>query len=144
MARRMTESEYKGLGLAILIGSIIMAVVKIADAIGYTAPLTVCGAGVLLFIWQKVRRNSKRLKFLRDKYKDEEVVQRIFHHRFWQGQTSEQLIDSLGKPASIDKKVFKMNTRDTWKYDPRGVNRYGLRITLDDGIVIGWDQKSRQ
>jgi len=41
----------------------------------------------------------------------------------------------------IDEKVLKSKTKQTWKYQPTGVNRYALRIHLDDEIVVGWDDK---
>jgi hypothetical protein len=69
-------------------------------------------------------------------------VQRILQRNFWEGQTSAQLLDALGSPASIDKKLLKTKTREVWKYNHRGANRYGLRITLDENLVSGWDQKS--
>lgn len=33
-------------------------------------------------------------------------------------------------------------TREIWKYGQTGHNRYGLRITLDDEVVTGWDRKN--
>lgn len=66
---------------------------------------------------------------------------RIYNHRYWQGQTAEQLVDSLWKPRGVDKKLLKTMKREVWKYDPRGVNRYGLSISLDNDIVSGWDHK---
>jgi len=62
-------------------------------------------------------------------------------HTFWQGQTSDQLLESLGSPKDVDKKLLATRKREVWKYNRRGVNRYGLRITLDNDIVAGWDQK---
>jgi hypothetical protein len=41
----------------------------------------------------------------------------------------------------VDRKLLKTMKREIWKYNPRGVNRYGLRITLDNDIVSGWDHK---
>jgi hypothetical protein len=37
--------------------------------------------------------------------------------------------ESLGGPHGVDKKVLKTVKREVWKYNPRGVNRCGLRIT---------------
>ena len=61
---------------------------------------------------------------------------------FWQGQTPSQLLDSIGNPVDIDKKVMKTKTKKVWKYNETGKGRYGLRITLEDGEVVGWDNKS--
>ena len=51
------------------------------------------------------------------------------------------LIDSLGQPQDIDTKVLKTKKKEIWKYNHNGGNRFGLRITLDNDIVVGWDQK---
>lgn len=83
---------------------------------------------------------KKHAERLRTKY-PETVVQRMISERVWQGQTSTELADSLGNPSNVDRKLLATRTREIWKYYPRGVNRYGLRITLDDGIVVGWDFK---
>jgi hypothetical protein len=83
---------------------------------------------------------KKHAAHLRTKY-PETVVQRMISERVWQGQTSTELADSLGSPSSVDRKLLATRTREIWKYYPRGVNRYGLRITLDDGMVVGWDSK---
>lgn len=60
---------------------------------------------------------------------------------FWVGQTSEMLIEALGRPADVEERVLKTKRKHVYKYQPTGANRYALRITLDDGIVVGWDQK---
>lgn len=75
------------------------------------------------------------------KYKDEDLVDALLNETFWQGQTAEQLRDSLGEPLDIDQKVLKTKVKEVWKYEQTGKNRYGLKITLDDGVVVGWDQK---
>lgn len=62
-------------------------------------------------------------------------------HRYWHGQTAEQLVDSIGSPLGVDKKLLKTMKQEVWKYNSRGINRYGLRITLDNDIVSGWDHK---
>ncbi len=75
------------------------------------------------------------------KYKDEELVQDLLDETFWQGQTAEQLRDSLGEPLDIDEKVLKTKTKEVWKYQQTGKNRYALKITLENGVVVAWDQK---
>jgi hypothetical protein len=43
--------------------------------------------------------------------------------------------------VDIDTKVMKQFTRHVYKYNQSGKGRYRLRITLEDGIVVGWEQK---
>lgn len=96
-------------------------------------------AGGFFYVSHLVAKNKRER--LMAKYGDPSVVDRIMRKMFWQGQTPEQLRDSLGSPADIDSKVMKSRSRQVWKYHPAGKNRYRLRITLDDGYVVGWDQK---
>jgi len=61
---------------------------------------------------------------------------------FWQGQTPEQLVDSIGHPVDVDKKVLKTKSKEVWKYNQTGKGRFSLRITIENDLVVGWDKKS--
>ena len=84
----------------------------------------------------------KRIAYLRRKYSEEDIVQKILQGYFWSGQTAEQLYDSLGPPVDVDSKMLKTKTKEVWKYRHQGANRYGLRITVENGCVAGWDNKA--
>ena len=84
---------------------------------------------------------KKRRETLLAKYSDVKIVDRIIRRAFWLGQTQEQLLDSLGHPLDIDEKVLKTKIKETWKYKRVGKNRFALRITLENSVVIGWEQK---
>jgi hypothetical protein len=90
----------------------------------------------------KKRSRDERLAYLRAKYRDEGIIQALINGQFWQGQTASQLADALGDPHAIDDVQLKSRKREIWKYRPIGVNRYGLRITLDDDLVAGWVEKN--
>lgn len=83
---------------------------------------------------------AKRIR-LSMKYKNEQLIEALMDETFWQGQTADQLRDSLGEPLDIDQKVLKTKTKEIWKYQQTGKNRYALKITLENGVVVGWDQK---
>lgn len=68
----------------------------------------------------------------------EEIAARIVAHRVWQGMTVEQLIESWGSPADVDREIIKTRTKETWKYGQTGKNRFANRVYLENGIVIGW------
>jgi hypothetical protein len=142
MTKRLTKAEDSALGLLIVLGVVVACAAFIVQAVGITTVLAILAAVIIAIFWYKAMQRRKRLEYLRNKYHDEAIVQRILGHGFWEGQTAEQLVDSIGNPLSVDHKTFKATTRQIWKYDRRGANRYGLRITLDGGIVVGWDQKS--
>jgi len=81
------------------------------------------------------------MNMLIEKYGDEEVVQLILHNDFWQGQTQEQLLDSLGMPLDVDQKVMKTKIKEVWKYKQTGKNRYALKIVVENGVVVSWEHK---
>ena len=55
-------------------------------------------AWVLLAKYQKKKRWEQRRAELLTKYGSAEIVRRIMDRMFWEGQTLEQLIDSIGRP----------------------------------------------
>lgn len=69
------------------------------------------------------------------------TADRIMRGEIWVGQTREQLVESLGQPEDRDVKVLKTKTKEVFKYQRTGANRYALRITLDDDVVVGWEDK---
>jgi len=87
------------------------------------------------------KRQQARRAQLMEKYRDAKIVDMIMKKQFWQGQTTKQLLDSLGRPRDIDQKVLKTKTKETWKYHETGKNRYALKIILENNEVVGWDQK---
>ena len=62
--------------------------------------------------------------------------------KFWTGQTEEMLAESLGPPVAVDKQVLKTKRKEIWKYGETKKNQFSLRITLENGRVVSWDQKS--
>jgi hypothetical protein len=142
VTKRISKAEASLLGVLLIVGAIVLAAEKIFEAAVYIVPLISFAVIIGAFAWHGRNKRRKRLEYLRSKYLDETIVQRIVHRGYWEGQTSEQLTDSLGAPVGVDKKITKTRTREVWKNNRRGANRYGLRITVDDGIVSGWDQKS--
>lgn len=93
-------------------------------------------AGAVAFWGYRQRRRQ-----LTARYRDPEIARRIMQRVVWQGETREQLRESFGEPADIDQKVLKTKSKEVWKYRPTGKNRFGLKVTLDDGIVVAWDMK---
>lgn len=86
-------------------------------------------------------KTKKRRNFLLNKYKDDSIVDRIMKELIWQGMSEEQLIDSWGKPIAKDHKVYKTKTSGTYKYNQIGKNRFGSRVQLENGVVVGWYRK---
>jgi hypothetical protein len=103
--------------------------------------LALLAVAVLVFLFARWALAQRR-KHLIERYGDAETADRIMKAMFWRGQTAEQLRDALGKPADIDQTVLKTKVKEIWKYQPTGKRRYAVKITLDDGVVVGWEDKS--
>lgn len=99
-------------------------------------------AGPALLTW-KIWITAGRRRHIRAKYPKGDVAQKVLQRQLWIGQTAEQLVDAFGRPSSIDQKVSKTKSKETWRYDRRKGKRFGLRITIEDGAVTGWDEKAR-
>lgn len=96
---------------------------------------------VKLYIARK--RHQEWLRYLNQKYNnDQYIVNGILNNEYWQNQTAEQLMDSIGCPDDVDKQVMKTKTKEVWKYGKIQRGQYSLRINIENNIVVGWDKKN--
>ncbi|MFU6377862.1 hypothetical protein ACM792_21985 [Metapseudomonas otitidis] len=140
MGRRSTKGEGALIGVALLIGAPVLAFQKISEAGALPVVIGVLAVGAALWGAMKFASRARRVAYLRKKY-DEDTVKRILNGTIWERMTEEQLVDCIGRPLAIDHKNLKTIDRQVWKYYRRGVNRYGLRVTIENGRVSGWDSK---
>ena len=142
MAKRISKLETQLIAWGLIVGVPIYGISQLDKAIGW-APLF---GGIIAIIggviWYKSAQTKKRREYLMTKYKDAALVKKLMEQTIWQGQTAGQLRDSLGNPEDIDEKVLKTKKKEVWKYHHQSANRYGLRITLDNDVVVGWDHKA--
>ncbi len=89
----------------------------------------------------KEKQEEQRRAFICSKYGSTEIAERIISRTVWVGETAEQLRDSFGPPLDIDEKVLKTKKKEIWKYVRKGANRYGLKFTVENDVVVGWDEK---
>ena len=114
---------------------------SIAEFLGSACIYGLClGPLVLVVINFSLQRSRK--KRLIAKY-GEEVAKRILEKEVWQGMTSEMVIDSIGKPKSVDESVLKTKKKEVWKYKSIGKGQYASRIILENDVVIGWEENRR-
>ncbi len=92
---------------------------------------------------EQQQRFRERYNGLMEKYHSAEIVEKIMRGEFWEGMTKDMLLDARGEPIDTDEQVFKSKVRETLKYGRMGRNRYGLRITLENDVVIGWRQSNQ-
>ena len=142
MAKRMAKAETQGIAALIVIGLPVYGVMKLEESVGWGFILAIVALVIGLIIFFQAFQKKQRRDSLMAKYQDENLVKALMSRSFWQGQTAEQLVDSLGRPHSVDQKALKTKKKEVWKYNHEGGNRYGLRITLDNDQVVGWDQKT--
>ena len=141
MPKRKTQEGVNWKLLFLVVGLPVIALVILGQAVGWPQMIIgfclFCGLFFLIKLVGRMRRHST----LMEKYGDEDLVKDIEQSYYWKGQTADQLRDALGDPDDIDEQVLKTKVKSVWKYDHRGGNRYGLRINLDDEVVVGWTQK---
>lgn len=97
--------------------------------------LLIVGTGRVL----AAKRIEERFQFLMGKYNHAEIACRIMDNQLWRGQTAEQLVDMRGEHAVRKKEMKKNMTKvETWKYEQTGKNRFNVKITLENDIVVSW------
>ena len=57
----------------------------------------------------------------------------------WMGLTGDQISAYLGEPTSKDTRVSESRTTEIWRYEHMGSNRDDTRITVEGGVVTGWE-----
>ena len=90
---------------------------------------------------RRAEETQRRKEEIYQKYGRTEIADKIINATIWVGETKEQLEDSLGKPIDVDEVVLKTKRKEVWKYCPKGTNRFGLRITMENDVAVGWDEK---
>ncbi len=141
MTKRLTKKEMEGIVWLIIIGLPILLIMNFVNAIGWSIFIIIVIVIIVFSIKHQNKKKKEKIAYLTSKYHDEEIVNRIMGKIIWQGQTSEQLIDSLGNPLDIDEKILKTKKKEIWKYHSDGRNRFRLRITLEQDLVVGWDKR---
>ena len=95
---------------------------------------------VILTISYFLFRNQIKSYFLMRKYDDQKIVDRIMKKILWEGAKYEHIIDTYGRPESIDLKILRGKKREILKYDYDEKRKTFLfRITLENDNVIGWE-----
>ncbi len=80
-------------------------------------------------------------KYLMSKYGDAALVDLIMAKQIRQGMTLDQLVESWGRPADIDQKVYKTKIKYTYKYNQTGRNRFRDRVFVENDVVVGWQDR---
>jgi 4-amino-4-deoxy-L-arabinose transferase-like glycosyltransferase len=143
----MAKKSDAGTGVLLVVGAIIAGFVAAYEwatknllIVGIVATLLILG--VVLARYVAAKRRQERFRALTERFGSEEIAQDIMTQKFWTGQTEEMLAESLGPPEAVDRQLLKTKRKEIWKYDEARKNQFSLRITLENGRVVSWDQKS--
>lgn len=143
----MAKKSNTGTGAVLVLGAIVAGLVAAYE--WAMKNLIIVGLVVILFMvaiifsrHQTSKRRKERLLALAERFGSEGIAQDIMLQKFWTGQTEEMLVESLGPPAGVDKQILKTKRKEVWKYGETRKNQFSLRITLENGRVVSWDQKS--
>lgn len=110
-------------------------------------------AFVGLFVFDRWLKNTKaeakrkaeeaafqqRWEYLRSRFGD--AASRVLSKTLLQGDTTEFVKEAFGAPVDVQEKVHKSKVTHTFCYQPQGKNRYGFRVKLENGLVVGWESK---
>ncbi|WP_297770200.1 hypothetical protein [uncultured Alcanivorax sp.] len=98
----MTKAETQGIAALIVIALPIYGAMKLGESVGWVSIVAIVASVVGVIIFVRAVQKKQRRESLMAKYKDEDLVLALMNRSFWQGQTAEQLVDSLGRPHSVD------------------------------------------
>jgi hypothetical protein len=130
------------LGLIIFAG--IMFAIAPRDvkvAVGLAAALVIS-----LVIWFALRSRRKADEAAANRYRElvarwgQEIADAITAAHIWQGMTSDQLVESRGRPDDIANEVTQRGTRSVYKYRQGSTRGFRLRVTLAGDVVTGWKE----
>ena len=90
--------------------------------------------------FQTQKRQHDRFVYLSNRF-GPEAANAIMAGQVWVGMPADMLLESKGRPVDTESKVLKTKSKETWKYQQFGKGRYALRVFLENGVVVGWDDK---
>ena len=106
----------------------------------YFAGFILVGAVVVWVLAQRGLRRLRRTLWMRQ-FEDADMVDTMMEGRIARGMTLDMVRAVWGDPADLDETVLKTKTKHEMKYDQKGKNRFGTRVYLENGIVVGWETK---
>lgn len=66
----------------------------------------------------------------------------IMRRQLWIGAPEPAVREIFGAPDDVEERVLKTKTKRILKYrDPSHAGRYVTKVTLDDGAVVGWEDR---
>ena len=101
------------------------------------AVVALFGAATAIRVGLRAFRRSSLMK----RFGDAAMVDTILEGRIARGMNADMVRAAWGEPADMDEVVLKTKSKHEMKYDETGKNRFGRRVYLEDGAVVGWEIK---
>ena len=108
--------------------------------------LILLGGFVFVVLWSSAAKKRAAQCAIDERFADlserfgAEAATDIIDGLYWQGGTSEMVVEALGEPEDVKEKVYKTKTKTTYFYQQIAKNRFALKIHFEDGVVVGWDE----
>ena len=149
MTKKMSKKESERMFIILVVTGIVWLAIMFTEAFNSGESIIILGIMIIAIVtifkflsWKKSNRDLiEKRQQLMDKYNDKEIVENIINQTLWHGETSDQIVESLGKAEDIDQKSLRTKTKEIWKYGHEGENNYRLKINLKNDVVIGWNYR---
>ena len=133
--------EFNGNMGSVGIGIIVVACISWALVHWILAIIIVFGGLYLLGHFDGKMKN-KAIASLLNKYKDQDIVDKIMNDEYWQGMTEGMLFDSLGGPGKHKEDVLKERIKTLYYFNPSDDSqentKYKFEVTVENDLVVGW------
>lgn len=90
---------------------------------------------------RKAEAERLRREMIEQAYANSPYKLDILNGSIRQGMTANMVVSAWGPPAAIDRKVLKTKTKEILKYGPGPGRSFANKVTIEDGIVVGWEQR---
>lgn len=90
---------------------------------------------------RKVEEERLRRDMIEQAYANSPYKLDILNGSIRQGMTANMVVAAWGPPAAIERKVLKTKTREILKYGPGPGRSFANKVTIENGIVVGWEQR---
>ena len=110
--------------------------------------ITIIIFSIILYIIESITISYRKDKLIK-KYGDEEVAEKIIERLIWQGQTEEQLLDSVGKPTFFIHDYQGERVKEIWRYE-HSIPKHGrfrsfgdlppdFEVFIENSKVVSWE-----
>lgn len=156
--RAGTQGSGGTAGCLILVAAFVLFLCWQAEMLTFLIVATIVAAAPVILVWWLVARHSRNVQYAQERQVEAERAQArqeryerlsqrfgaesaiaLMEGRYWQGCTTEMVVEAIGPPLDVKEKVYKTKTKTTYCYRQIAKKRFGLKIHFEDGIVVGWD-----